>query len=368
MHYNKVTLEEYCKINSIMITNELHSNINREVRLEGKCLTCNNKFNKTFRSIIKFGAYCKECSMKLCVIKRETTCLKRIGVKNPNQSKEIMEKRKNTNIERYGFPNASQNKDVIEKLKKTQREIFDNSVKKELIIQKRQTTTMERYDKENPSQVELFKEKIKVTSNKRYGFENPMKSPLVKAIQKESIYKLHGGYTYDVPHLMDKVNKTMIEKYNVKNAMHCEYLKNKMKETNIERYNSPYPMQNKCIMEKSFKASFKMKTYILPSGKVIEYQGYENFALDELLKIYHEDEIVNGAQNVPELWYITNDKKHRHYVDFYIPKKNKCIEIKSTFTLNNKKDNVFDKQKYAKEEGYLYEIWVYDKGIRIEMY
>ena len=65
--------------------------------------------------------------------------------------------------------------------------------------------------------------------------------------------------------------------------------------------------------------------------------------------------------------YETNGKKHRHYVDFFISKENKCIEVKSTFTLNNKKDNVFDKQKYAKEQGYLYEIWVYDKGQRIDL-
>lgn len=55
MHYTKETLEEYCKTNSIIITNDLPSNVNREVRLEGKCLTCNNKFNKTFRAMIKFG-------------------------------------------------------------------------------------------------------------------------------------------------------------------------------------------------------------------------------------------------------------------------------------------------------------------------
>ena len=368
MHFNKETLEEYCKKNSIIIINDLPSNIKRETILEGKCVTCDNNFNKSFRSMIKNGAYCKECSMKLRVNKRETTCLEKFGVKNPNQSKEIIEKRQSTNMKKYGFPYASQNKEVIEKSKKTQREIYDDPIKNKFIQDKKKKTNIERYNKENPAQVEEFKEKIKNTNIERYGFDNPMKSALVKEIQKESIYKSHGGYTYNIPELMDKVNKTMMEKYNVENAMYSEDLKNKIKETSITRYGTNHPMQNKDIMSKAIRSSYKKKLYTLPSGKIIQYQGYENFALDDLLKIYHEDEIINGTQNVPELWYETNSKKHRHYVDFYIPKENKCIEVKSIFTLNNKTDNVFDKQICAKKEGYLYEIWVYDKGIRKEMY
>jgi hypothetical protein len=157
MHYTKETLEEYCKINSLIITNELPSNINREVRLEGKCVTCDNKFNKTFRAIIKFTANCIECSMKIRGIKRESTCLQKFGVKHPTQLKEIVEKRKNTNIEKYGFPVACQNKDVIEKLKKTQREIYDDPIKKDIILQKTKQTNMARYNTENPAQVEEFK-------------------------------------------------------------------------------------------------------------------------------------------------------------------------------------------------------------------
>lgn len=111
-------LNDYCSENAIIITNKLPVIITRNTVLEGKCITCDNAFNKTFRAMIKFGAYCKVCSMKLCVIKRDATCLERIGVKNPNQSKEIIEKRQNTNTKIYGFPNASQNKEVREKMKK----------------------------------------------------------------------------------------------------------------------------------------------------------------------------------------------------------------------------------------------------------
>jgi hypothetical protein len=62
---------------------------------------------------------------------------------------------------------------------------------------------------------------------------------------------------------------------------------------------------------------------------------------------------------VPTIWY--NDlqgNKHRHFVDIFIPSQNKCIEVKSSWTVKLK--NVFLKQKAAKELGYNYEIWVYD--------
>jgi hypothetical protein len=119
-------------------------------------------------------------------------------------------------------------------------------------------------------------------------------------------------------------------------------------------------MQNKDIMSKNTASQYKKKKYTFPSKKVIDVQGYEHFALDDLLQSYNEEEIVSGNNNVPELWYET-DKTHRHYVDFYIPKVNLCIEIKSEWTLQSKKDNILVKQVAAKEAGYNYEIWVYNK-------
>jgi hypothetical protein len=111
------------------------------------------------------------------------------------------------------------------------------------------------------------------------------------------------------------------------------------------------------------KSSYNKKQYKLPSGKLLDYQGYENFALDRLLhfeKIY-EDSIITNRKDVPVIWYNDiNNKKRRHYVDIYIPSQNRCIEVKSTWT-NQSKNNVLEKQKAAKDLGYTYEIWIFDK-------
>jgi len=70
---------------------------------------------------------------------------------------------------------------------------------------------------------------------------------------------------------------------------------------------------------------------------------------------------VTGCKNVPEIWYNDNNKKRRHYVDIFIPSQNRCIEIKSTWTAEKKKDNIYLKQNAGKELGYSYEIWIYNK-------
>jgi hypothetical protein len=144
-----------------------------------------------------------------------------------------------------------------------------------------------------------------------------------------------------------------------------------MKNTMFQKYGVCYPLQNQEIADKSSKQSFSYKTCIYPSGKEIKCQGYEPFALKELIKANtDENNIVTGCKNVPTIWY--NDesgKQHRHYVDIFIPSQNKCIEVKSTWTIKNKNSNIFEKQKAAKELGYNYEIWVYDsKGNKIETY
>ena len=78
--------------------------------------------------------------------------------------------------------------------------------------------------------------------------------------------------------------------------------------------------------------------------------------------------MISGCKNVPTIWYEDQTgKKHRHYVDIYIPSQNRCIEIKSSWTAKINLHNIFLKQNAEKELGYNYEIWIYDrKGKKVE--
>jgi hypothetical protein len=99
----------------------------------------------------------------------------------------------------------------------------------------------------------------------------------------------------------------------------------------------------------------------------LQIQGYEPYALDELVHTFNEDEIITGSGSVPEIWYDDDEGlKHRHFVDIFIPSQNKCIEVKSTWTAEKKKDNIFKKQQAGKQLGYNYEIWIYNsKGEKV---
>jgi len=120
-------------------------------------------------------------------------------------------------------------------------------------------------------------------------------------------------------------------------------------------------MQNDNIASKSSKTSYLFKNYTLPSGKIINIQGYENYALDKMFKDnIKEDDICFIKKEVPIIWYEENNKKHRHYVDFFIKSLNKCIEVKSIWTFEKKKNNVLIKQDTSKKLGYLYEIWIFE--------
>jgi hypothetical protein len=231
-------------------------------------------------------------------------------------------------------------------------------------------TNLQKYGVENTFQVEEFKQKSKQTCMQVYGVEHPIQSEEIKNKVKETNIEKYGTICpIQNEKIQNKIIESNLEKYGVEYVLQSPEIREKIKQTCVEKYGVPYPNQNTDMMEKSSKSAYKLKNYIYPSGREIKYQGYENFALDEIVKLYDENDIITGSKNVPEIWYNDSEnKKHRHYVDIFIPSENKCIEVKSTWTLKKKKDNILEKQKYAKELGFNYEIWVYDKnGVKIEL-
>jgi hypothetical protein len=156
----------------------------------------------------------------------------------------------------------------------------------------------------------------------------------------------------------------------VESSFQAEEVKQKIKQTCLKKYGVENVSQNSEIMEKITKKSFSRKEFIFPSGKKQLVQGYEHFALNDILNIdnIEENDVIIGAKNVPNIWYNDdNNKLHRHYVDIFIQSKNLCIEVKSTWTII--KPNVFIKQNAAKKLGYNYEIWLYSpKGEKINCF
>lgn len=121
-------------------------------------------------------------------------------------------------------------------------------------------------------------------------------------------------------------------------------------------------MQSLEMQEKIEKSGHSYKSYILPSGNVINIQGYENYALDELLKTYTEDQIKTNRRDQPEIWYTDKTgKKHRYFSDIYIPHMNLIIEVKSTWTYNKglRQGKLQLQRDACIDEGYNYKYMIY---------
>jgi len=126
-------------------------------------------------------------------------------------------------------------------------------------------------------------------------------------------------------------------------------------------------MQDPKIAEKSFKSRFKFKDYQLPSGKWIKVQGYEHFAINELLKKYNEHEIFNKPLDMPKIWYIGEDyRHHRYFPDFYIPKNNLIIEVKSIYTYKYDENVNILKKQATEQLGYNFNFLIFESTGKIK--
>lgn len=321
--YDVEMLNMFCNENNIELINDYsHKFINRDTIIEGICKTvdCKNIFSKSFRQLLKINGYCKTCSKENGKEKIIKTNIAKFGVHNVMKCDNLKKKQQQTMLDKYGVEHNSQ---------------------LETIKQQKKIKSFEKYGTEYTLQSSEIRNKIIQTNLQKYGVENPRQNDEIK----------------------NKACKTNLEKYGVDHYSKTNEFKTKIIETNIERYGVPHHSQNAEISEKMMKNAYNKKPYILPSGKTIFVQGYENFMLDHLLSVENidEEDIFTKRNEVPEIWYSDNTgKKRRHYVDFYIKSQNRCVEVKSTWT-NQPKSNVFEKQQAGKNLGYNYEIWILDK-------
>lgn len=327
--YDINILTGFCKENNIeLIENYSDKFVNRDTIIKGKCIEnyCNNIFSKPFREILKLNGYCSDCSKELGKIKIKETNLERYGVTNVMKNETIKQKFKQSLIDKYGV---------------------EHVLKLETVKQQIKIKILEKYNVEHALQNPEIREKIKQTNLERYGVENPQQNIEVR----------------------NKTCNTNLKKYGVKYFWQTEDCKNKIIKTNLEKYGVHHHSQNPIVSEKMLKNAYKIKSYEMPSGKIVNYQGYENFMLDHLLLIEKvcEEDIINNRKDVPEIWFHDkNGKKRRHFVDFYIKSQNRCIEVKSIWT-HKEKNFVLEKQESAKNLGYKYEIWIFDnKGNILE--
>jgi hypothetical protein len=159
---------------------------------------------------------------------------------------------------------------------------------------------------------------------------------------------------------------TCMKKYGVPSANMAEEVKQKKIDTCLKNWDVENPAQSQEVMEKTQQNAKKYKEFKMPSGNIRKVQGYEPFALADLLKIYTEEQIKTDRTDIPAIQYKVDGKKKKYFPDIFIPHENKIVEVKSTWTYDCKTDNIQLKKDATEDEGFIYEIWCYDKkGIRV---
>jgi hypothetical protein len=342
MRYNYDLLKQFIKDNNISILDNLSPeiNINRNTIINGLCIKCNENFKKSFRALVKNNGYCNICCINNGKIKQKETNLEKYGTEYPLQNEDIKNKIKQTNIEKYGFENPFQNKEVKDKIIETNIKKYGvkSAIQNKEIMKKIQNTNMEKYGCINVAQNENVKNKMKKTNMEKYGVEYNLQSKEIRI----------------------KIENTNLQKYGNKMTLQNDEIKEKSKITCLKKYGYEYATQNAIISSKQYSNSNKQ--YIYPSGFSVNIQGYENFALNILLKTYNEKDILTKKIDMPVIKYDYKNKNRIYFPDIYIPKNNLIIEVKSYYTYKNYLIKNILKALATRKLNFNYEIWIFDKN------
>jgi hypothetical protein len=172
-----------------------------------------------------------------------------------------------------------------------------------------------------------------------------------------------------------KMRETCLKNHGVENPGQSKIIKEKIKETCIKTYgvdhNLKIPYVREIVNQKlrdifANREFGKFYTYAFPSGKTVRVQGFEMFALDELLQINDETNIIVGRKNIyEEIGHVNyNDCGiiREYFPDIYIKSNHKIIEVKSEYTYNLHLQQNLIKKESCIEQGYDFEFWIYDKN------
>lgn len=287
----------------------------------------------------------EHCSKKFNKDRTDEVLIRKYGTTNLMEIPGSLEKLKEGNRKKYGTDFYTSTDEFKLKTKETFfRKYGGHPTKLEETQDKKRITNLEKYGSEHVLDNPEVKEKARVTNNIKYGGNSSMCSEEVKNKSKETNRKNYGVDWYvQSGDFRDKFTKSMVAKYGVEHAL---------------QYTTSF--------EKSLETSYKKKIFIFPSGREEKIQGYEGFALWELLDLnYKEEDIAVGNKEIEsytgKIWYSDSEKKTRkYYPDIYIKSENKIIEVKSEYTYRSAYSINIRKKKTCLDLGIFFEFWIYD--------
>ena len=267
---------------------------------------------------------CENCGCEFEHYKKKRFCSRSCAGKFPFKDPEYRKQNKEKQKLAHNRP------EVKEKFRKRMKDYWSNDSNKE-----RQSKRQKEYTNRPEVKEQISKKSIEVNSR-----------PCVKKRQQEAT----------INQWKDDSFRTMMKEKRKEYMNRPEIIEKLKKEMSIRAINM---WKDPNFADKHFKRCHKYKEFELPSGRVVNVQGYEPIALSELLKEYSEDDIVIGVKEINKeigrIEYTFDGKEKTYYPDFYIKSTNTIIEVKSQWTFDKWKDKNLAKQKACIHQGFNFE-------------
>jgi len=312
---------------------------------------CGTKHTAPWRSF-KEGSRCNNCTKRVI----RATSLEKYGVDNPSKAEQVKKKIKTTMLENHGVEYAMQKEEFVQKCIETNKKNH-GGIHNFNLPEVREDANKAFIDKYGDSfgYVKELNDKARAVSKERYGHEVFIQSESGKKLMLEKY-----GTEYYIA--SDKCKDDMMEKYGSKYYVTSDHFKNAM----IELYGVEHAMQNPELLSKALKTAYSTKDYTFPSGKIVQIQGYEHYALDLLISQgINEDDIVVGCENVPVIDYVY-EKERKYYPDIWVKSTNTIIEVKSHYTYLRDIEKNTEKFRVT-ASSYNFELWVFLKSGELGM-
>ena len=211
---------------------------------------------------------------------------------------------------------------------------------------KKQQVLMDRYGVVNVSQLYWVQSKRENTWLENYGVINPAKARVNQD-------KIRAAW----PEIDRKRKQTSLERFGTDSYSKTAEFQTRRKVTWMQRYGVDNPTKNPEVLHRSMvsngESQYRTRTMILPSGRRLRYQGFEDRVIRDLLKSgVPESGIINDRARVPQIEYQFEGKVHRYYPDIWLPEANLIIEVKSLYTWKRYRSRNLAKYWASKQAGY----------------
>lgn len=144
-----------------------------------------------------------------------------------------------------------------------------------------------------------------------------------------------------------------------KSCMKCK--SEKTVKTCMAKYGVPNVSKDPEIYRKICESSLKSKKYVFPSGRTIKIQGYENVAIDLLLKEGISEQELYFGTDIPTIPYTEDDNtNHVYFPDIYIKHLNTIVEIKCEYSFLQSVSKNYLKFKATLRNGYKLRLIVFN--------